>query len=246
MTTLRRDQPRTTPIASPSLVDAVHQAIRSRILTGAITPGSTVTELGVATAYGVSPVTAMVAVERLVHDGLLRRTAHRSARVPVASADDVLDAYLARRLLEGSAVQQLAEKGVVPEKARRAFQCFKAGTEDHQWRRAVEAEDTFHRSLVDALGNFEFSRIFGSYMDEAQLYQAQIHHQTWDLLADTSQDYAATITAIEARDPAQAARIIDTHLYRQCTRTIEQLRDITNPTATATIVRPSQWRRKET
>ena len=48
---------------------------------------------------------AMAAVERLMQNGLLRRTANKSARVPVASADDVLDAYFARRLLEGSAIQ---------------------------------------------------------------------------------------------------------------------------------------------
>ena len=245
MTTPRRGHPRTTPIASSSLVDAVHQAIRGRILAGAVTPGSTVTELAVATEFGVARVTAMAAVERLVQNGLLRRTANKSARVPVASADDVLDAYFARRLLEGSAIQQLAEKGDLPEKTRHAFQCFEAGTEHHEWRQVAESEDTFHRSMVDALGNFRFSRIFGSYMDETQLYQTQIPNQTWDLLAETSQDYAATITAIEARDPAQAARIIDTHLYRCCTRIVEQLRNITKPTATATIVRPSQWRREE-
>ena len=66
MTTPRRDQPRTTPIASSSFVDAVHQAIRGRILAGAVTPGSTVTELAVATEFGVARVTAKAAVERLV------------------------------------------------------------------------------------------------------------------------------------------------------------------------------------
>ena len=124
MTTLRRDHPRTTPIASSSLVEAVHQAIRGRILVGAVTPGSTVTELAVATEFGVARVTAKAAVERLVQDGLLRRTANKSARVPVASADDVLDAYFGRRLLEGSAIQQLAEQGRVPEETRIALQRF--------------------------------------------------------------------------------------------------------------------------
>jgi DNA-binding GntR family transcriptional regulator len=118
MTTPRRGHTRKTPIAS-SFVDAVHQAIRGRILAGAVTPGSTVmTELAVATEFGVDRVTATAAVERLVQDGLLRRTANKSARVTVATADDVVDAYFARRLLEGSAIQRLAEKGGVPEETR--------------------------------------------------------------------------------------------------------------------------------
>jgi hypothetical protein len=66
------------------------------------------------------------------------------------------------------------------------------------------------------------------------------------LVTEASQEYAAATAAIEARNPAQAARIIDTHLHKRCTRIVEQLPDSNaNPIPTATIVRPSQWRREE-
>jgi len=244
MTTTRSDQP--TPMAAGSLIDAVHHAVRRRILAGAVTPGSLVTELAVATEFGVARVTAKAAVERLVQDGLLRRTAHKSARVPVVDANDVFDAYFSRRLLEGSAIQQLAEEGRVPEQTRIALKRFDAAAEHSEWGQVAESESAFHRSLVDALGIFRLSKIFGSYMDEIQLYQTQIDYQTEDLVAETRQEYGATIAAIEARNSAQAARIIDAHLYKRCTRIVEQVRDNTNPAPTATLIWPSQWRREET
>ena len=132
-----------------------------------------------------------------------------------------------------------------PEETRIALQRFEAGAEHHEWDQVAESEDTFHRSLVDALGNFRLSVIFVSYMDEIQLYQTQIRYQPMDLVTEAGQEYAAAIAEIEAHNSAQAARIIDTHLHNRCTRIVEQLPDNANPISTATIVRPSQWRREE-
>ena len=218
-------------------------------------PGSPVTELAVATESGVARVTAKAAVERLVRDGLLQRTANKSARVPVSTptmpSTTTSPAASWKDLLSNNSPKKAAS----PKEPAKPSSLSKPKPKPkpvvhHEWGQVAESGDTFHRSLVDALGNFRLSRIFGSFMDETQLYQTQIHTQKWDLVAETSQDYAATITAptgsIEARDPAQAARIIDTHLYKRCTRIFQQLQGA-NPTSTstATIVRPNQWRREE-
>lgn len=58
-------EPKTT-----SLVQAVSDALRERILTGEIGAGQALTEQGIATQADVARPTAKAALERLTHEGL--------------------------------------------------------------------------------------------------------------------------------------------------------------------------------
>ena len=62
--------------------DAIFETLKTRIIDQSEPPGSTLTESAVALRFGVARPTAKLAIERLVSDGLLRREAHRAARVP--------------------------------------------------------------------------------------------------------------------------------------------------------------------
>ncbi|MBR22007.1 MAG: GntR family transcriptional regulator, partial [Leifsonia sp.] len=68
-------------LAVTRVPDAVYEALRESLLTQHEAPGSAVTEQAIADRFGVARPTAKVALERLVADGLLRRTAHKTARV---------------------------------------------------------------------------------------------------------------------------------------------------------------------
>ncbi|MBU3537090.1 GntR family transcriptional regulator, partial [Alkalihalobacillus clausii] len=68
------------PVA-PVLPEAIAQSLRADIVDARLVPGETLTETAVARRFGVARPTAKVAIERLVADGLLRREAHRAARV---------------------------------------------------------------------------------------------------------------------------------------------------------------------
>ena len=97
-------------LSVPSLVDVLHAAIRDRILKGDIEPGASVTEMSIATQYSVARPTAKAAMERLVVDGLLRRSTNKTARVPLLDTEDVRDLYFSRELIERSVVERLATR----------------------------------------------------------------------------------------------------------------------------------------
>jgi DNA-binding GntR family transcriptional regulator len=208
-----------------SLVDAVQQAMRDRILDGKVPPGATVTEISVATEFSVARTTAKAAVERLVNDGLLRRSANKSARVPVLGLDEVRDVYFSRGLLEATVMRRLAGEGRVPEDALAAMRRFDTAVDREEMAQVVESDIAFHRSLVDSLGSERFSRIYHSLMGEAQLCMAQMQHLK---LLDPRQiaiEHASIVTAIEARDPAQAVAMLEAHLTNASSRIIAVLQD---------------------
>ena len=91
-----------------SVVDALTTSLREKVLDGKINAGVGLTETDVATEYEVSRPTAKTAINQLVQEGLLRREAHKSARVPSLSRADVEDLFLVRMPLELEVVRLVA------------------------------------------------------------------------------------------------------------------------------------------
>src|SRR6476661_7111029 len=142
-------------LSVPSLVDVLHAAIRDRILKGDIEPGASVTEMSIATQYSVARPTAKAAMERLVVDGLLRRSTNKTARVPLLDSEDVRDLYFSRELIERSVVERLAMKRLVPDEAEKNVTALRDAADEPTVTAAVSVDLGFHRSLVTD----EYSRI---------------------------------------------------------------------------------------
>jgi DNA-binding GntR family transcriptional regulator len=68
------------------VVEALAMTLRERVLDGQIDAGAGLTESDVAARYDVSRPTAKTAISLRVHEGLLRREAHKSAYVPAGVA----------------------------------------------------------------------------------------------------------------------------------------------------------------
>lgn len=198
-----------------SLIDVLVVELREQILDGRIAGGTVLTETEVAGEYGVARPTAKAAIERLTSEGLLRRDAHRSARVPVFDSEDIVDLYFARTCLERQVMRELAKQRQVPAEALEA---------QAQIRRLAEADDTttavvepdvrFHSSLIDALGSPRLSRTHTSIMAEMRLCMAQV--QTYKLLriAEIADEHQAILDAIAESDPERADEALAFHLAR--------------------------------
>lgn len=198
----------------PSLVDALHSAIRERILSGALPPGTPLTENELATHYSVARPTAKAAVERLVHDGLLRRATNKTARVPVLDADDIRDLYYTREFLEREVVVTLAKKKLVPEEARVFVKELREVGPDPVVTKVVGPDIKFHLSLVNAIDSPRLMRLYRSIMGELHLCMAQV--QTNQLLSpeDIADEHVAIVEAIEVGDRRRAVHAMKEHLDR--------------------------------
>ncbi len=200
---------------APSLVDALHRELQEEILSGRLAGGVPLTEILLATRYSVARPTAKAAMERLVHDGLLRRATNKTARVPVLSAADVQDLFYSRGIFEREVITVLCARGEVPDAAVKAVQVLRelaVRPGGPSIPDVIAADVAFHQALAAALGSPRFDRLYASLMGEVRLSmsQAQVGRP---IRPDRTADAHATILAlITAGDEERALLEIDQHI----------------------------------
>lgn len=204
------------------VVDAVAERLRGAMFDGVLRSGSIVTEAWVAERYAVARPSAKAAIEKVVAEGLLQRTAHRSARVPELGEPAVRDVYRTRFRLEGAALRELAASGTAPEPARAAnteIERFLGGSSVD----LVEHDLRFHMSIIDAIGSPRTSRAYTSLLGEVRLCMAQVQgHRliSADIIVD---EHRRILELIDRGDGEAAVRLLAEHLGRAEERLVETL-----------------------
>lgn len=188
----------TFQLETRSLVEAVSEALRERILTGEIAAGEALTEHGIATQANVARPTAKAALERLTHEGLLRRGTNKTARVPLLTADDVKDLYFSRTFLERDVVAALARRRSVPDAAIKALRAFDEAAQAEQLTGVVRADIDFHVALVHALGSPRVDRMYNAVIGEAHLCMAQVQAHRLLSASTIAAEHRAIVDAILA------------------------------------------------
>ena len=183
--------------------EALHERLRDDVLDLVFAPGASVTEAAVSVRYGVARPTAKLAIERLVADGLLRRTANRAARVPIITPADVSDLYDARAIVEVAAVQRLAVEGSIPADALRAHRALLAVDQEAGVFARLDAD--FHRALVAGQPSPRLQRMHEQLMGEVELCIAQVQARRLLTAAEIAGQHQRILDAVVAGDAAAAA-----------------------------------------
>lgn len=195
------------PAASP---EQLHDRLRDDVLDLVFSPGASVTEAAVSVRYGVARPTAKLAIERLVADGLLTRTANRAARVPVITPDDVRDLYDARAIVEVAAVQRLAVEGSIPADALRAHRALLAVDQEAGVFARLDAD--FHRALVAGQPSPRLRRLHEQLMGEVELCIAQVQARRLLTAAEIAGQHQRILDAVVAGDADAAAAETRAHI----------------------------------
>ncbi|UGS25854.1 GntR family transcriptional regulator [Microbacterium resistens] len=211
-----------TGLGVVGVVDAVTAQLRARILQGDIRPGAPLTEAAVSQTYGVARPSAKAAIEQLVANGLLVRTAHRSARVAEIDPETVRDVYRTRTRLESAALRELAETRSVPAAAAAAnaeILAMPPGPDPA----TVDPDLRFHAALIDALSSDRTARMYRSVLDEVRLCMAQVQGRRLLDAAAIAAQHAAMLDAVAAGEGERAADLLAAHLASAEQRLVEAL-----------------------
>ncbi len=204
------------------VVDAVAAELQRMIFRGELAMGEPMTEARVAERFEVARPSAKAAIEKLVAEGLLERTAHRSARVRQLDEDSVRDIYRTRVRLEGQALRELAARGTVPLQARAAdleIARFRGGSSLD----VVEPDMRFHTAIVDALDSERMSRAYRSLVSEVHLCMAQVQGQRLVSVDGIHSDHEAILDHLAMFDAAGALAVLERHLGGAEDRLVEVL-----------------------
>lgn len=214
-----------------SIVDALALELRRRVFAGELTHEDALTEAEVSRAYEVARPTAKAAIEKLVGEGLLQRSAHKTARVPHLGPEDVRDIYRTRAHLESVVLRALAETRTAPPAAAAANAEIAAMTEADPLT-VVEPDMRFHTALVDALGSPRTSRMFGSLVSEVRLCMVQVQGKQLLTTASIAAEHQQILDAVLAGDGEAAVEAITRHLGRARERLVAALGGSPGPEAT--------------
>jgi DNA-binding GntR family transcriptional regulator len=185
-----------------STVDALAAALRRRVLSGEIAPGTSLPEQELSALYGVARPTVREALAVLVHEGILRRERNRSAYVPEVTGRDLEDLMYVRRPLEDLMAAELSGRRV--RQADDALARMAALPADAPWADVVAEHMALHEELIVAVGSPRLERLYAALAAETRLGLVRLRHVYQDretLVAE----HRELLDAI-ARGPAEVAR----------------------------------------
>ncbi|GIX13425.1 MAG: GntR family transcriptional regulator [Paracoccaceae bacterium] len=185
--------------------------LRERIITADLSPGSRLSEVEIASAYGVSRQPVREAFIKLAEAGLVEVRPQRGTLVRKISPAAVMDARFVREAIEADIVRLVArapDPALMAElKAQIARQHAVA---DSDPRGFLALDELFHRTLAEAAGkNFAWRVIedVKAQMDRVR-YLTALHFPKRMLVAQ----HAQIVDAIARQDRRAAERAMRTHL----------------------------------
>ncbi|GAA0442856.1 GntR family transcriptional regulator [Acrocarpospora corrugata] len=185
-----------------STVQALADALRTRVLSGDLAPGTPLPEQEISDTYGVARPTVREALAVLVHEGLLRRERNRSAYVPEITTSDLADLMYVRAPLEELMAEALA--GYRVPDAEAALNRLEALPPEEPWAEVVAEHMAFHQALIVAVGSPRLERLYASLAAETRLGLVRLR-EVYRERAELVAEHRDLLAAIE-RGPAEAAR----------------------------------------
>jgi DNA-binding GntR family transcriptional regulator len=134
---------------------AIYVALRERILSNDIAPGTRLVMRDVANQYAASDIPVREALRMLERDGLVETAPYRGARVTTLTAKEVEETYFIRSHLESIATGLAAERITDAELAQldRLMIEMRVAVNAQDGPRFSDLNLEFHRTIVASCGN---------------------------------------------------------------------------------------------
>ena len=192
--------------------DAVLQALRADILTGALAAGDQIVQQTLAERYGVSRVPVREALKMLEAEGQVTYHPHRGYFVTDLSVADLLEVYRLRELLEAEAIERAV--GAISDTDVDAIAAIASEVDEAAGRKDVmamtAANRRFHFAIFEAADLPRLVRLLNQLWDATDAYRA-LYFQHEPNRARVAREHARMLTALRRRDAATVIRLHDEH-----------------------------------
>lgn len=214
-------------VQAQSLVDAVTERIEAAIISGALEPGSRLSEQALAASLGVSRGPLREAIRRLEGRKLLQRTPNIGVRVAALSLKDLNEVLQVREALEGMAAALAATHMTDAEIA-----ALKGLLDKHGQQKSVQEGKGYYQESKDF--DFHFRIVTGSRNERLiEMLMGDLYHllRIYRYKSSTKpgraqqalHEHEDIVAAIASRDPAAAEQKMRQHLRNARVYVEEQL-----------------------
>jgi len=191
---------------------SIYLALRERILSNDIEPGTRLVMRDVGNQYQASDIPVREALRMLERDGLVETVPYVGARVTTLTAKEVEETYFIRSHLESVATGLAAERVTEAELAELEVLMTKMSE-------AVAAQDgpsfsdlnrEFHRTIVASCGNDMLRELTMDIWDRHSGFQ-RVFRKVPERLATSQREHEGIMAALRAHDAEEAARLALLH-----------------------------------
>lgn len=195
--------------------------VRNAIVTGAYRSHDYIEESTVCEAIGVSRTPVREAFNQLAAEKYLILTPRHGAQVRGIGAQELLEVYEVRRLIEGRSIELLCQsKTPVTEHAivaledrlKTAMSQNDSPTDPEFRVAASQADWTFHFSIVSAAGNSVLTETYEFLRSRQQRVSIETGMRFPDLIRKFDEHHVAMIDAWRNFDEEEFKRILSEHL----------------------------------
>ncbi|HXB55668.1 MAG TPA: GntR family transcriptional regulator [Vicinamibacteria bacterium] len=194
-----------------STADQVASLMRQRILRGEFKPGTSLREVVIAAAIGVSRNTLREALRILVQEGLVRHSVHRGITVTQLSPESVADIYRIRRLFEVLAVEKGTPTSEGLEPLATIVERLEAAAEKQDWPALVEADMQFHCAIVSLLASERLDGFFRNLLSELRIGLVAVDRESSDL-RQMSGEHRKFYQLLKEGKRKECGRVLTSHL----------------------------------
>jgi DNA-binding GntR family transcriptional regulator len=204
-------------LRTKSRSEFVYETLRDAIWEGRFARGERIREEEIARSLGVSRTPVREALQRLQERGLLTVGTGRSLVVVELSAQQILELYAMRELLEGAAARFAAQHAAKAEIAMldRILDEFATAWDDP--KRLVTLNRQFHKAICEAAHNRYLTETLNNLHDALALLHANTFRVP-NRPRETDAEHRRIVLAIAQGDPDQAEEAAREHI-RQAQRT---------------------------
>jgi DNA-binding GntR family transcriptional regulator len=188
------------------------EALTRAIVEHRLQPGSKLAEQKLADHFGVSRTLVRQALFQLSQNRLITMEPARGAFVAAPSVEEARQVFAVRRMLEAEMTRAFVRE-ITPDR----LQALKDHLADE--KRAVSREDVpgrtellgdFHVRIAELMGNDVLAQLLGELISRCALIT--LMYQTHSAAAHSSDEHAAIIEAMAARNEALAVQLMNEHL----------------------------------
>ncbi|MGE5791368.1 MAG: GntR family transcriptional regulator [Bacteroidota bacterium] len=199
-----------------SRVDDAYRAIRKRILDNVYPPGYQALEQSLATELGISRTPVREALIRLQKEGLVDVVPRHGMRVLPVSPTDMKEIYEILSALESMAAELLAKRRPSDEELaplERASRDMARALRADDLEGWAEADERFHRQLIDLAGNRLLAQAVLNFWDRAHRVR-RITLRLRPKPVNSTKEHTALVERIRAGDPRGAHEVNRAHRER--------------------------------
>lgn len=175
MIMVKTHEPKSIPRVS--IVQAVADDVRTRVLDGEFEPGAQLREADLVEQYKVARHCVRSALHQLSHEGLLRHQPNHGVFVPDADLSAITDVMVARAAIETEALRRVVENDFPVSGIVAAMERLDALPDDAAWSELLHQDHEVHRAVVAASRSERLRQFHTILLAESRLQLAFIRNK---------------------------------------------------------------------